>query len=126
MAGPPEWSLVRPGTSTGMTGLGVILILIALGVLFGVGLVLYGGKRAARQRRERQRLETEIGGHRQEAAAHVSRADELRPQAEAHRDEAARHLAEAEDLEARATRSTRFAARHESEASERESKLEQL
>jgi uncharacterized protein HemX len=109
-----------------MTGLGVVLILIALGLLFGVGLVLYGRRRAVDQRRERQRLETEIGGHRQEASAHASRANELRPQAQAHRDEAARHLAEAEELEARVTRSKRFAARHETQASERESKLEQL
>jgi uncharacterized coiled-coil DUF342 family protein len=115
-----------PGIAWSMSGLAVVVILIALGFLFAVGLVLYGRRRAAEQRLQRTRLETEIGGHRQEASAHASRADELRPQAQAHRDEAARHLEEAEELDQRATRSMRFAARHESQATERESRLEQL
>src|SRR6185437_10721878 len=95
----------EPGNPWRMSGLAIVVILIAIGVIAAVGLVFYGRKQGAEKRRRRARLETEIGGHRQEASAHASRAEELRPQAQAHRDEAARHLAEAEQLEAQATRS---------------------
>jgi hypothetical protein len=92
--------------------------------------VLFAGlrlrERRARKEILRERLASDVDGHRQEADAHASRASELGPQAEANREEAARLTAKAEDLEARAQRARRFANRHGARADERERELEEI
>jgi len=109
-----------------MSEIAVALIIFGIGIIAGALMLLQSRKNGRRIAQERERLTSEVEGHRQEASAHASRADSLGPQAVAHREEAAQHLAQADKLEAQAGRSKRFATRHEAEADERADKLEQL
>ena len=108
-----------------MSVIAIVLIALAACTLLVVGGLELQRRRARREMR-RERLAGEVDGHRQEAEAHSSRADEMVAQARATRDEAARLLQEAEELEARGGRSSRFSARHRDAADERARELEEI
>jgi hypothetical protein len=106
----------------------VVIALIAVAAVCGIMLAAGFQLRERRARKEmlRERVASEVTGHRQEADAHTSRAAELGPQAEVHREQAAAHLEQAEELERRAERARRFANRHGTRADERERELKEI
>jgi chromosome segregation ATPase len=77
-------------------------------------------ERAKTLRRERERLESVVAGHRDMAASHESSIEELAPKAKAHREAAADHAERAEKLEDRIERERRQAQFHAERAGETE------
>ena len=73
-------------------------------------------KRRSEQERVREIKRREAAGHRQEASAHVSRAEQLRV-------EAAEKRREADELDGRGERALAHAQRHSGAAEEKESDL---
>ncbi len=123
-------------------------VIIVLAVVGGLILLALAGLAVSRLRKSRERrrarMSSDAAGHRQEAEAHVARAQDLAPKVEVLREEAHQesaladkhadlargHAARADDLgeqagdiEQRATREGQSAGRHDDQATELEDKL---
>src|SRR4051794_37715116 len=108
------------------TGYPVVMTLVAIIVIAVVliGLVaLLLNRRRAEQERQREIARREVAGHRQEASAHESRAEEMLVAAGEKRREAAQLNEQADDLEQKGERSMSHAERHGSVATEKEREL---
>jgi flagellar biosynthesis/type III secretory pathway M-ring protein FliF/YscJ len=134
---PLERSVTR-GTREEVRMSTIVIIAIVVAVVIVLALVpVYVRRRAERRRVLRERLASEATGHRQEADAHASRAQELGPEADALRRvateqgaRAEREAARAGELGARAAQVEQqisheglSAARHDEKAAELEEEL---
>jgi biopolymer transport protein ExbB/TolQ len=99
----------------------VALALLAVAVLMALPRVR---QRQVERRQEHERLERQVGGHRQEAETQSSRADQAARQAEAHRTAAEQHAARADELEDNAAQARRSAAFHDERRDETRRELE--
>ncbi len=102
----------------------LVPLLALLGVIWLVTRKM--GERAKAMRRERERLEAVVAGHREMAQSHESSVDELGPRAKAHREAAADHAQRADELEDRIERERRQAQFHEERASETDDERRQI
>jgi uncharacterized membrane-anchored protein YhcB (DUF1043 family) len=114
------------GYHASMTVFLIVVIAVAAVAAIAIAASFRLRQRRAQKEMLRERISSDVAGHRQEAEAHSSRAADLGPQAEAHREEAAQHLAKADELERAADRARRFADRHGTRAEERERELEEI
>jgi FtsZ-interacting cell division protein ZipA len=103
-----------------MTLVAIIAIAVAVLGLFGL---LVGRRRKQERERIRGIRKREMAGHRQEAAAHESRGEELLVEA-ADKRRAAEELAQrADELEERGERALSHAERHETVAAQKQEQL---
>jgi uncharacterized coiled-coil DUF342 family protein len=100
----------------------VILIFVVAVVLIGAIWLLTRRfrERAQALRRERERLESVVAGHRDMAESHASTADELAPRVDEHRAAAADHARRAEELAERVEKERQHQEFHERRATETE------